>query len=117
MTELNLKRAIISCLDSIGSDANRLEIEDIVAKAADNAPVDDVAVKLLRKGVYVSAFLFIAVSIYFIPLPKCRHLMVFIHSYTHIHRVVQSDQRIGRNDQVRAREGKKVGWIVCDWHL
>merc|ERR1711871_271830 len=50
MTELNLKRAIISCLDSIGSDANRLEIEDIVAKAADNAPVDDVAVKLLRKG-------------------------------------------------------------------
>merc|ERR1711871_1364500 len=50
MAELNLKRAVISCLDSIGPDANRLEIEDIVAKAADNAPVDDVAVKLLRKG-------------------------------------------------------------------
>merc|ERR1711871_1071572 len=50
MTELNLKRAVISCLDSIGPDANRLEIEDIVAKAADNAPVDDVAVRLLRKG-------------------------------------------------------------------
>lgn len=50
MTELNLKRAVISCLDSIGSEANRLEVEDIVAQAADNAPVDDIAVKLLRKG-------------------------------------------------------------------
>merc|ERR1711968_173096 len=50
MTELNLKRAVISCLDSIGSDANRLEIEDVVAKAGDNAPVDDVAIRLLRKG-------------------------------------------------------------------
>lgn len=52
MTELNLKRAVISCLDSIGSEANRLEVEDIVAQAADNAPVDDIAVKLLRKGLH-----------------------------------------------------------------
>merc|ERR1711871_891389 len=50
MTELNLKRAVISCLDTIGTEANRLDIEDIVSKAADNAPVDDIAVKLLRKG-------------------------------------------------------------------
>ena len=53
MTELNLKRAVISCLDTIGSEANRLEIEDIVAKAADNAPVDELAVKLLRKGMFI----------------------------------------------------------------
>lgn len=50
LTELNLKRAVISCLDSIGDQADRLQVEDIVAKAADNAPVDDMAVKLLRKG-------------------------------------------------------------------
>merc|ERR1711871_268192 len=50
MTELNLKRAVISCLDTIGTEANRLEVEDIVAQATDNAPVDDIAVKLLRKG-------------------------------------------------------------------
>ena len=56
MTELNLKRAVISCLDSIGSEANRLEVEDMVAQAADNAPVDDIAVKLLRKGLYLLIF-------------------------------------------------------------
>ena len=56
MTELNLKRAVISCLDTIGSEANRLEIEDIVAKAADNAPVDELAVKLLRKGMFICMY-------------------------------------------------------------
>ena len=121
MTELNLKRAVISCLDSIGSDANRLEIEDVVAKAGDNAPVDDVAIRLLRKGmyvrVYVSAFLFSAVSVYFMPPSKCRLPMVFILSYEYFHRLVQSDQRTGWNDQVRARKGKKVGWVVCDRHF
>merc|ERR1711871_1066079 len=48
--ELNLKRAVISCLDKIGEDADRLQVEDIVAQAADNAPVDEIAVRLLRKG-------------------------------------------------------------------
>ena len=48
--ELNLKRAVISCLDKIGEGADRLQVEDIVAQAADNAPVDEIAVKLLRKG-------------------------------------------------------------------
>jgi len=41
-TELNLKRAVVSCFDVLsekGPGAGKLEIEDLVAQAADNAPL------------------------------------------------------------------------------
>ena len=41
--QLNMKRAVISCLDSIGDKANRLDVEDIVAQAADSAPVNGIS--------------------------------------------------------------------------
>mmetsp|Transcript_19540 Transcript_19540/g.18872 ORF Transcript_19540/g.18872 Transcript_19540/m.18872 type:complete len:1035 (-) Transcript_19540:297-3401(-) len=58
-TELSMKRAVVSCLDlisdvaAIGTNASmaapgRLEVEDIVARAGDSAPTQDVAVRLLR---------------------------------------------------------------------
>jgi preprotein translocase subunit SecA len=58
-TELAMKRAVVSCLDlisdvaAIGTNASmaapgRLEVEDIVARAGDSAPTQDIAVRLLR---------------------------------------------------------------------
>jgi preprotein translocase subunit SecA len=71
--ELNLKRAVVSCLDILadataapsssssssssgqagGSAAGpgRLEVEDVVARAADSAPVAEFGVKLLRSAI------------------------------------------------------------------
>lgn len=37
--ELAIKRAVISGLDLVGTQAGRLEVEDIVAQAADSAPI------------------------------------------------------------------------------
>jgi len=48
ITELNLKRAVISCIDEIGASANRLDVEDIIAQAGDSAPTKEPAVRLLR---------------------------------------------------------------------
>jgi hypothetical protein len=60
-TELAMKRAVVSCLDlisdvaAIGTNASmaapgRLEVEDIVARAGDSAPTQDIAVRLLRSA-------------------------------------------------------------------
>ena len=53
VSELNLKRAVISCLDDIGDKANRLEVEDAIAKASDSGPISTVALKLLRQALNV----------------------------------------------------------------
>lgn len=50
-TELDLKRAIVSCSDLLSDSAGRLEVEDIVSQAADSAPVTNSAVKLLRGAI------------------------------------------------------------------
>ena len=39
VAQQRLKRAVVSCIDQIGETANRLEVEDIVARAADAAPI------------------------------------------------------------------------------
>ena len=49
-TELNLKRAVVSCIDVIGDSATRLDIEDIIAQAGDSAPTKEAAVRLLRSS-------------------------------------------------------------------
>ena len=46
--ELALKRAAVSCSDLVGAGAGLLQVEDVVAQAADSAPTDKVEVKLLR---------------------------------------------------------------------
>ena len=72
-TELNLKRAVVSCLDILAdatapssssssssssgqastsaAGPGRLEVEDVVARAADSAPVSEFGVKLLRSAI------------------------------------------------------------------
>jgi preprotein translocase subunit SecA len=47
-TELDLKRAVVSCLDDLSESATVLDVEDVVARAADNGPVSLPSVRLLR---------------------------------------------------------------------
>ena len=67
--QLNMKRAVISCLDSIGDKANRLDVEDIVAQAADSAPVNGNSLNFLSSClclvfVFFCLLLFIVYSSY-----------------------------------------------------
>ena len=57
--QLNMKRAVISCLDSIGDKANRLDVEDIVAQAADSAPVNGIYLFILLFFIFVFVCLFV----------------------------------------------------------
>lgn len=47
-TELELKRAVISACDALGTAATRLEVETIISKAGESMPSPDFEVKLLR---------------------------------------------------------------------
>jgi len=49
--ELALKQAVVSCGDELGEAPTALDIEDFVARAADNVPTDNVAVRLLRSAI------------------------------------------------------------------
>lgn len=47
-TELNLKRAIVSCLDMIENKADKLLVEDVIAQASDNTPGVNADIRRLR---------------------------------------------------------------------
>jgi len=49
-TELNLKRAVISCLDYIENKADKLVVEDVIAQATDNSPGISVDIRRLRSA-------------------------------------------------------------------
>lgn len=49
--ELALKRAVVSCGDKLGEETVVLGVEDLVARASDNVPTDDTAVRLLRAAI------------------------------------------------------------------
>lgn len=50
--EIDVKRAVISCIDKIGEKAGKVEVEDIISQAADgiSSSATDYEVKLLRSA-------------------------------------------------------------------
>lgn len=49
-TELNLKRAVISCLDYIENKADKLVVEDVIAQATDSSPGASIDIRRLRSA-------------------------------------------------------------------
>ena len=47
-TEINLKRAIISCLDTLGENPDKLAVEDMIAQSVESIPTTNIDLKRLR---------------------------------------------------------------------